>query len=247
MNRLGFPTQGDDGIPSAARDIMATLGEDHLRVEGLFTHFARADEDTSLSPSGLTQQQIDRFFAVKSALDELGAPPLMCHLNNSAGAIRLPECMADGVRVGISLYGYPPSDLLDSLPLQPVMRLMTMISHVHTLRAGESVSYGGTYTATEDRRIATLPVGYADGFIRDYSGASVRIKTKSGEIKAPIIGRICMDQCMVDVTDTDAAVGDLVTLFGTCPSDAESLARRAHTIPYEVLCLVSARVPRRYI
>lgn len=247
MNRIGFPAHTEAEIGEAIHDIALLTRESGLSVEGLFTHFARADEDAELYPSGLTDVQQKRFFAVKNGLDALGVPPLMCHVCNSAGAIRLPDCALDAVRVGISLYGCAPSEVLDVLPLRPVMRLVTMISHIHTLRAGESVSYGGIYTATEERRIATLPVGYADGFIRAYSGASVRITTKTGEIRAPIVGRICMDQCMVDITDTDAAVGDAVTLFGTEPSDIADLARRAGTIPYEVLCLVSARVPRRYI
>ncbi len=247
MNRLGFPASSDAEIGAAIHDIALLTRQSGLTLEGMFTHFARADEDASTAATGLTATQQKRFFAVQEGLAALGVPPLMCHLNNSAGAIRLPDSMAEAVRVGISLYGCPPSEVLDTLDLRPVMRLVTMVSHVHTLRAGESVSYGGTYTATEDRRIATLPVGYADGFIRDYSGASVRITTKSGEVSVPVIGRICMDQCMVDVTDTDVAVGDEVTLFGSHPEDITALARLAHTIPYEVLCLVSARVPRRYV
>ena len=247
MNRLGFPAHTPEEIDQTAQDILALFNRSTLQIEGMFTHFARADEDADTIASGLTKQQTDRFFAVRSALDAAGAPPLFCHLNNSAAALHLPSSMADGVRVGISLYGYPPSDVLNTLPLRPVMRFCTMVSQLHTLKKGESVSYGGTYTAKEDRQIATLPVGYADGFIRDYSGASVRIATASGEISAPIIGRICMDQCMVDVTDTDVRVGDTVTLFGQQPQDVEDLARRADTIPYEVLCLVSARVPRRYV
>ena len=247
MNRIGFPAHTEAEISEALRDIALLSRESGLSLEGLFTHFARADEDSDLAPTGLTDVQQKRFFAVKNGLDAFGVPPLMCHICNSAGAIRLPDCLADAVRVGISLYGCPPSEVLDVLPLRPVMRLVTMISHIHTLQPGETVSYGGTFTASEPRRIATLPVGYADGFIRAYSGASVRIATRTGEVKAPIVGRICMDQCMVDITNTDAAVGDAVTLFGTEPCDIADLARRADTIPYEVLCLVSARVPRRYV
>ena len=247
MNRLGFPVHTQEEIDGAVEDIIGLLHAPELKIEGMFTHFARSDEENTPVAEGLTKRQIDRFFAVKEGLSAAGAPPLMCHLSNSAATLRLSECMADGVRVGISLYGCPPSEVLDILPLRPVMRFMTMVSHVHTLKKGETVSYGGTYTAESDRRIATLPVGYADGFVRRYSGASVRIQAKTGEVRVPIVGRICMDQCMVDVTDTDVAVGDTVTLFGAHPEDIADLARRADTIPYEVLCLVSARVPRKYI
>ena len=151
----------------------------------------------------------------------------------------------DGVRLGILLYG-GASYLHGSMPLRPVMRLEADVVHVHTLRAGESISYGGTYTASEDRTVATLPIGYADGFVRDYSGTSVRLCTRTGRFDVPIIGRICMDQCMIDVTDTDAKIGDSVTFFGNAPSELYDYARRAGIINYECLCLISSRVPRIY-
>lgn len=247
MNRIGLPAHSEAEISAAIHDIALLKRQKNLSLEGLFTHFARADEDCDSVPSGLTDLQRRRFFAVRDGLTALGVPPLFCHICNSAGAIRFPDLALDAVRVGISLYGCAPSEVLDSLPLRPVMRLVTMVSHIHQTAAGESVSYGGTYVADSPRRIATLPVGYADGFIRAYSGASVRIYTDSGEVRAPIVGRICMDQCMVDVTDTDVEVGDSVTLLGADSADIADLAKRAGTIPYEVLCLISARVPRRYV
>ncbi len=247
MNRIGFPAHTDSEISTAIHDIALLTRESGLSVEGLFTHFARADEENTTTATGLTLKQQKRFMAVKTGLRALGVSSLFCHICNSAGAIRLPEFVMDAVRVGISLYGCAPSEILDTLPLRPVMRLVTMVSHIHTLCPGETVSYGGTFEASEFRRIATLPVGYADGFLRAYGGASVRIATRSGECTAPIVGRICMDQCMVDITDLDVSVGDTVTLFGATSEDINDLAHRAHTIPYEVLCLVSARVPRKYI
>ncbi len=247
MNRLGFPAHTGTEISRAIHDIALLTRERGLSVEGLFTHFARADEEREPIASGLTLIQQKRFLSVRDGLRALGVTSLFCHTCNSAGALRLPDFALDAVRVGISLYGCAPSEALDILPLSPVMRLTTVVSHIHTLCPGETVSYGGTFCADEPRRIATLPIGYADGFMRAYSGASVRIQTSSGEVRVPIVGRICMDQCMVDITGTDVAVGDTVTVFGAKPEDIVELARRAGTIPYEVLCLVSARVPRRYL
>ena len=168
---------------------------------------------------------------------------------NSAAALRFPELALDGVRLGISLYGSRPSEAFD-LQLKPVMALKTKISHIHTLAAGEKVGYGGTFSADCDRVLATLPIGYADGFLRAYGGASVKIFSRNGEFDAPIVGRICMDQCMVDITeglDRAPSVGDEVTLFGDTPDRLYDIAERAGTIPYEVLCAVSSRVIRLYV
>ena len=148
------------------------------------------------------------------------------------------------------LYGVPPSrdfDAVCPVPLIPVMRLCTRIAHLHTLAPGEAVSYGGHFTADTPRTIATLPVGYADGFVRAFDGASVSVATADGPREAPIVGSICMDQCMLDVTGVGAAVGDTVTLFGDCPERLRALAVRAGTIDYEPLCLISGRVPRVYV
>ena len=126
------------------------------------------------------------------------------------------------------------------------MKLKTVISHIHPLPTGESVGYGGAYTADSPRVIATVPIGYADGFVKGYSGATVTVETAGGWKKAPIVGNICMDQCMIDVTDTDAQVGDSVTFFGNCPHELYDYAERAGIIRYECLCLISSRVPRIY-
>ena len=120
------------------------------------------------------------------------------------------------------------------------------MTHIHTLIPGETVGYGGTYRADTPRTLATLPMGYADGWLRSFAGADVTLHTRDGAVTAPTVGRICMDQCMVDVTGLPVEVGTPVTLFGDTPEQLESLARRAHTIPYELLCLVTARIPRIY-
>ena len=247
MNRIGFPVRTDAEIGSAIHDIAHVCSLEGLAVEGLFTHFARADEEDTSEPSGLTLSQWNRFSAVREGLRALGVDGLFCHVCNSAASLRFPNLAENAVRVGISLYGCEPSEVLQGLPLRPVMRLKTLISHVHRLPVGETVSYGGRYAADTPRCIATLPVGYADGFVRAFEGASVRITTEKGEFSAPIVGRICMDQCMIDVTGLPVAVGNEVTLLGASPEDIRDLARRAGTIPYEVLCLISARVPRMYL
>jgi alanine racemase len=160
--------------------------------------------------------------------------------------LRFPKLALDGVRLGIALYGTRPSELF-SIKLRPVMALKTKISHIHTVPKGEKVSYGGSYEAQSDRILATLPIGYADGFLRAYSGALVKVKTEKGEFDAPIVGRICMDQCMIDITDGVSFLpmaGDEVTLFGDKPERLYEIAEKAGTIPYEVLCAVSSRVIR---
>jgi alanine racemase len=157
--------------------------------------------------------------------------------------MRFPKFALDGVRIGIMLYG--GGALISGIDLKPVMSLYTRITHIHTLLAGEPLGYGGTYVAESDRIIATLPIGYADGFLRGYGGASVKVITSNGEREARLVGRICMDQCMIDVTGTGAEVGDTVMLFGGDRKMLEDLAKRAGTIDYECLCLISARVPRK--
>lgn len=247
MNRIGFPVRTEAEVAQAIHDIALIRSFRGLRIEGLFTHFARADEESGPVATGLTAVQRSRFVSVRNGLAALGLKDLFCHVCNSAAAIRFPDFAEDAVRVGISLYGCEPSDVLRALELRPVMRLRTLVSHVHNLPAGETVGYGGTFRADTERRIATLPIGYADGFLRAFGGASVRIETAQGEVSVPIVGRVCMDQCTVDVTDTAVAVGDKVTLLGSDPEDIRDLARRAGTIPYEIFCLISARVPRLYL
>ena len=251
MNRIGISACADEEIAAAVRDIETVCELDSLSVEGLFTHLAKADEDvTEMTDDGsLTLRQYRRYAAVLNALTERGKRPRICHVCNSAAAVRFPDYIPEGcldaVRLGISLYGYGV-DAPDGTPVasRPVMRLCTSVVHVHTLLAGESVGYGGEYTADTPRTLATLPIGYADGLVRACRGASVTVHTAGGAVKAPIVGRICMDQCMIDVTDLGVSVGDEVTVFGDSRDTLIALCERADTIPYELLCLVTARVPR---
>jgi alanine racemase len=230
---------------------------DALIPDGLFTHFAKADEDYAAEmehPHSATMIQYDRYRQVLEGLAHRGIRPRLCHVCNSAAAIRfpraLPEGCLDAVRLGINLYGYgvdfPPE--ADAAPRHtvPVMKLETVVTHTHTLVPGESVGYGGTFSSDSPRALATLPVGYADGWIRDLTGATVTFHTPAGDVTAPIVGRICMDQCMADVTGLPVSVGTRVTLFGDTSDQLEALAARAHTITYELLCLITARIPRVY-
>lgn len=240
MNRIGISTCSDEECFKAAILVKKINKFNNLSLEGLFTHFARADEDEELDMS-CTKKQFDRFMSVKNMLAESGID-LFCHVCNSAAAVKFPELALDGVRFGIMLYGV--DTVGKNLGLRPVMSLKTVVSHIHTLLAGEAVSYGGNYTSDTERTIATLPLGYADGFVRAYSGFKVTVTTSDGNFKAPVVGRICMDQCMIDVTGIPVKVGDVVTIFGDNSEDLFELAKRAGTIEYECLALVSARVPR---
>ncbi len=236
MNRLGFdtvdPERTADGIRKAA-------ALPHLACEGMFTHFATADTDAG--NRGQTAAQLARFDAVQSALTKTGDCPALCHLCNSAGSMYLPEGYKSAVRAGIILYGLSPSG--EILPeYRPVMTLKTRIAHIHTLRAGESVSYGATFTADRDMRIATVPIGYGDGFLRHYKGGVLYLPDGT---PAPIVGRICMDQCMIDVSGTDVQPGDVLTVFGGDDGTRmEALAQAGDTINYEITTVLTARVPR---
>ena len=245
MNRIGVCAADDNLCTSAADEAEAITRLDGLKVEGIFTHFSKSDGEyaETLSEDGFTRVQARRFAAVCTILEERGIK-LFSHACNSAATLRFPEYKLDGVRLGIALYGIYPSEHFSDIGLLPVMSLSTVIAHVHTAPAGSSVGYGGMFVADKDTTIATLPIGYADGFLRKYSGAQVTVMTERGKRRARIVGRICMDQCMIDVTGLDVKVGDRVTLFGDSPSDLETLSLLADTIEYECLCLISARVPR---
>ena len=263
MNRIGYPAHTPEEIRETVKSLTVLWkscesceGNGGLFVSGMFTHFARADEDYDTEmqdPSSLTMTQYARYREVLEGLSEGGIRPGLCHICNSAASARFPHALPDGcldgVRLGIGLYGYgvnPFHSDVGTTHLLPAMKLETAVTHIHTLLPGETVGYGGTYSAQTKRTLATLPVGYADGWIRAFSGASVTFHTPAGDVTAPIVGRICMDQCMADVTGLPITVGTRVTLFGGQRRELEALAERVHTIPYELLCLITARVPRVY-
>ncbi|CDF57699.1 alanine racemase [Thermobrachium celere] len=241
MGRLGFQINED-----GKREIVRICALSNLEVEGIYSHFACADEKDKT----YSYLQLEKFNWMINELEKEGIKFKIRHIANSAGIIDLKESYFDAVRPGIMLYGYYPSDEInkDEIKLKPAMSLKAKVAMVKKVDKGTSISYGRRYIAPDTRIIATLPFGYADGFTRMMSGnAKVLIKGKEVEV----VGRICMDQCMADVTDVeDVNIGDEVVVMGKSGDKeitADTIAARLNTISYEVLCMVSKRVPRVYI
>ena len=215
----------------------------HVKFEGIFTHFATADE----TDKTFTFEQAARFRAFCESAQAAGFHPLR-HAANSAATIELPDTHFDLCRIGISLYGYMPSKEVSpkGVELRPALSLYSYISYLKTIHAGDSVSYGRRYTATEDRVIATVPIGYADGYRRELTNCgSAIIRGK----KVPLVGTVCMDQVMFDVTGTGAQEGDRVVLIGEEGEEritADDLAACCGTISYEILTGFTKRVARVY-
>ena len=240
MGRIGIRPD-DEGL-AFVKKAMQTKG---VIVEGMFTHFAKADEK---DPEP-TREQIRLYTEFRKRITrETGGEIPICHCSNSAGIIEFPDANMDLVRAGITLYGLWPSDDVGrtAVPLKPVMTLYSHIVYIKEAGPGVSVSYGGTYTTSREKtRIATIPVGYGDGYPRSLSGKGyVLICGK----RAPILGRVCMDQMMVDVTNIpDAAEGSLCTLIGTDGGDTitmEELGDVSGRFNYELACNINERVPR---
>ncbi|SFU59147.1 alanine racemase [Clostridium sp. DSM 8431] len=213
---------------------------------GMFTHFATADE----LDKTYTYEQFDKMNSVVEGLKERDIEIPFKHVSNSGAIMDMPETFLEGVRAGIILYGYYPSDEVkkDVLPLKKVLTLKTRVSHVKELDEDMYISYGRTFKTSKKSVIATIPVGYADGYSRLLSGkAKVIINGKL----APVVGRICMDQCMVDITDIGGVkLGDEVILLGEengIKYDADDMARDMGTINYEIICMLKQRIPRVYI
>lgn len=241
MGRIGFDYRENDDFPE---EIIETCNLKGLCVEGIFTHFASADEGDG--GDDFTKSQYSRFVFAAKRVEEYCGHRIIRHCANSAAILDHTDMSLDMVRAGIVLYGLAPSDTMrKKLDLKPVMSLKTVVSHVKTIHKGDFVSYGRTFMADRDMTIATLPIGYADGFPR--KAGRGYCMTSNGQ-SLPIIGRVCMDQTMLDVTGTDIKVGDEVTVFGAqCPSTADDLAKAADTINYEIVCAVGERVPRFFV
>ncbi len=241
MSRLGFPV-GEDSV-SRILEISRMPG---LVIEGMYTHFARADETDKTD----ARRQLKEFLEMKERLLALGVRAAYYHCANSAGIIDLKEANMDLVRAGIATYGLYPSDEVkkELVPLRPAMELVSHVVHVKWVEAGTPVSYGGTFVTARRTRIATIPVGYGDGYPRSLSNKGyVLIHGK----KAPILGRVCMDQFMVDVTEIEeTAFGDPVTLVGrnggACVT-VEELSDLAEKLRYEFICNFGKRVPREFL
>ena len=240
MSRLGFLVRGshfDGGVASIA----AACALPGLDAEGIFTHFAVADEDGE-EDEAYTREQFGLFTAVIDALAQRGRTFAIRHCANSGALARYPEMYLDMVRPGIALYGAGAD--AQRLDLRPVMSLKTCVSTIKVFDPDTTVSYGRTFRTTERTRMGVLPIGYADGFFR---GLSNRASVLTDQGPAPIRGRICMDMCMVDLTELpDVHVGDAVEIFGQ-RQRVDDLASILGTIPYELTCAVSKRVPRLYL
>ncbi len=249
MGRIGFALRS--GFEQAVQEMLKVCSLPGLRMTGLFQHFSVAD-DTAEENLLYTKEQYELFARAYHALREAGQEPARVHCDNSAGVMLHPDwcaglppehCMA---RPGIILYGYDPSEEVRFGQFRPVMTLKTVVSMVKELQPGQSVSYGRRFTAEAPTRVATLCTGYADGYPRLLSCGKGRVEIHG--IPCPVLGRVCMDQMMVDVTALpDVQEGDEAILWGGQYETAETIAQKTDTISYEVLCGVSRRVPRVYL
>lgn len=240
MSRLGFLVRGEH-FDGGVEAIAASCRLPHLEAEGIFTHFAAADEDDPGSEA-YTREQFDVFQRVLAALADRGQTFAIRHCANSGALARYPEMYLDMVRPGIALYGAGAD--AQRLDLRPVMTLKSCVSTIKIFDPDTDISYGRTYRTREKTRVGVLPIGYADGLFRGLSG---RMSVWTEEGPAPVLGRICMDMTMVNLTGlSHVHVGDAVELFGQRQS-VDVLAEILGTIPYELTCAVSKRVPRLYL
>ena len=241
MSRIGFPV-GDGDNSEIIEEIIAISKLPNLEIEGIFSHFATSDEvDTQY-----THLQFKRFMSVCDTLNERGLEIPIKHICNSAGIMMYPEYHLDMVRPGVILYGMYPSNDVDKskLDLKYVMSLKSIITYVKEIEPGRGVSYGKEYIANNVAKIATVPIGYADGYLR---ALAKKAKIAVGEKLFPIAGRICMDQCMIDVSDVNNINrGDEALIFGDGAVTVDDIARWLGTINYEITCMLGHRVPRIY-
>ena len=244
MSRVGFlyHREGDEAV---LVDMAAACRLPHLTAEGIFTHFASADEEED---GGFTRRQFALFMDAVRRLEERGVSFALRHCCNSAATLRYPEMHLDMVRPGIILYGLSPAPWMEGmLPLDPVMELKTTVSMIKDLPADTPVSYGRIYTTGEARRVATVPIGYADGYPRVLSNRADMLLAGR---RVRVVGRVCMDQCMLDVTGLDVRESMVATVFGRDGEaflPVEELADHMGTINYEVVCQISKRVPRLFV
>ena len=235
MGRLGLPWR--EAVEVAKKIDRAS----EVRLEGVWTHFACADG----MDRSFTEGQIANFHCFLTALERDGLEVPLTHAANSPALLAYKSAHFDMVRPGIALYGYHSSDVTIALEpdLKPVMTLTAPVTFVKRVRAGETVSYGAQWTAPKDTTVATVRIGYADGYPRGLSG---KAEVLVGGVKRPVVGRICMDQMMVDVGEEEVGPGERVTLFGPGVLSAEEVARRVGSISYELLTGLGSRVTRQY-
>ncbi len=240
MNRLGM--QDSDNLTEEILEMSQLEG---LVIEGIFTHFAMADETNK----DFTIKQVKKFNHTITSLEKEGLIIPIKHVSNSAAIIDLPQFNMDMVRAGIMLYGLYPSKQVNqqNVSLKEVMCLKAKVSQVKNIEVDSGVGYGLKYICDKPTQVATLPIGYADGFTRMLSG---KAEVLVNGIKVPILGNICMDQCIIDVTGLDVKMGDEVVLYGGNNPNGisiDSVSDLLNTINYEIVCMVDKRVPRVYI
>jgi len=240
MHRLGL-------LPSneTVNEILNISKLNNLIIEGIFTHFATADELNK----DYTRNQVKKFTSLINELEKNGLNIPIKHVSNSAAIIDMPEFNFDMVRAGIMLYGLYPSKIVNhnDVKLKEVMCLKAKIGQVKEIEAGSGVSYGLTHIFKKKSKIALLPIGYADGYSRLLSNKS---EVLANNKKVPIVGSVCMDQCIIDVTDVNVQVEDEVVLFGGNNPNGisiDNIADKLQTINYEIVCMVNKRVPRVYM
>jgi len=239
MGRIGFvPDKQSIG------EILDISKLPNLEIEGLFTHFACSDD----ADDEMTLKQFDKFMSVADELEKNGLVIPIKHCCNSAAIIKYPHMHLDMVRAGIILYGMYPSDIDYDIDLLPLMTFKSTVINIKTMQPGETVSYGATFKVEKPTKVATVAVGYADGYSRMLSNKG---RVLVNGCFANILGRICMDQCMIDVTNVhNISIGDEVILFGADDNEklpVEELAAKLGTINYELPCVINNRVPRCYV
>ncbi len=247
MSRIGFLYQDSEDDAATIDAIEAACKLPGLYAQGIFQHFAVADcgEEGEV----YTRLQYDLFLDVIRRLQKRGTDFELYHCCNSAGASEYRDLQLNMARLGIVIYGLTSSDLVkEQWGIEPVMSVKSVVAMVKEIEAGTTVSYGRTFTAANDMKIATIPIGYADGYTRRLSGDGARMIIKGAYV--PVIGTICMDMCMVDVTGLDVEAGDAVTVIGKEGDKAvtvDEIAAKSGTINYEITCDISKRVPRVYV
>ena len=247
MSRIGFFCQSEESINSSAEEIKQLKNLKNLETEGIFTHFSVSDDMTNNTE--YTIKQYNNFCSIIKKIENEGMKIPIKHCCNSGGIISCPGMHMDMVRAGVILYGlYPSEEVKDKIDLKPVMQLKTVVSQVKEIPENTSVSYGRTFVSNKKMKIASVSIGYADGYSLKFSNsAELLIHGK----RAKIVGRVCMDQLMIDITNIEnVKEGDEVTIFGTDNPQSisvDELAKIAGTINYEIVCLIGKRVPRIYI
>lgn len=231
LNRLGFKGTDLEGLHSVLKD------EPGLRVKSLFSHLVASEDDSLRS---FTLNQIGEFKRIASDFERLWAYLPIRHMTNTSGVMNFPEARFDMIRVGIGLYGFANDEELDER-LENALRLKSVISQIHRVSEGENVGYNFGFTARENCRTATIPIGHADGIFRSLGQGKISVRING--LKAPVIGNICMDMIMADVTGIECEEGDEVVIFDS-REDILELARQARTIPYEILTALGPRIRR---